>query len=108
VTKDASGLAGTRGEKAALGPTLVSVPRLPENQRSVYSMAESWKLAKASDVVVGDVVRTQSGDVVRVSRIEAAFMGNEAMLAFIEDTSERWYKRPARTDADLEILEEET
>ncbi len=33
-------------------------------------------------------------------------MGNEEMLAFIEDTPERWYKRPSRKDADLEILEE--
>jgi hypothetical protein len=41
-----------------------------------------------------------------VSRIEEAFMGNEEMLAFIEDTPERWYKRPSRKDADLEILEE--
>jgi hypothetical protein len=69
-------------------------------------MAESWKQAKASDVTVGDVIRTQAGDVVKVSRIDEAFMGNDAMLAFIEDTPERWYKRPARKDADLEILED--
>jgi hypothetical protein len=71
-------------------------------------MAESWKQAKAADVTVGDVIRTQSGDVVKVSRIDESFMGNEAMLAFIEDTPERWYKRPSRRDADLEILEEQT
>ena len=71
-------------------------------------MAESWKQAKASDVTVGDVIRTQAGDVVKVSSIDEAFMGNDAMLAFIEDTPERWYKRPARSDADLEILEEQT
>jgi hypothetical protein len=69
-------------------------------------MAESWKQAKASEVAVGDVIRTQNGDVVKVSRVEEGFMGNEAMLAFIEDTPERWYKRPARSDADLEILEQ--
>jgi hypothetical protein len=73
----------------------------------MHSMAESWKQAQASDVLVGDVIRTQSGDVVTVSRIEEAFMGNEAMLAFIEDTPERWYKRPSRRDAELEILEQE-
>jgi hypothetical protein len=70
-------------------------------------MAESWKQAKATDVTAGDVIRTQSGDVVKVSRIDENFMGNEAMLAFIEDTPERWYKRPSRRDADLEILEEQ-
>jgi hypothetical protein len=69
-------------------------------------MAESWTAAKASEVVIGDVIRTQAGDVVKVSRIETPFMGNEAMLAFIEDTPERWYKRPARIDADLEVLDQ--
>ena len=70
-------------------------------------MAESWKQAKATDVAIGDVIRTQSGDVVTVSRIDENFNGNEAMLAFGEDTPERWYKRPARRDADLEIREAE-
>jgi hypothetical protein len=70
-------------------------------------MAESWKQAKASDVGIGEVIRTQSGDIVMVSRIEESFMGNEAMIAFIEDTPERWYKRPSRRDADLEILEQQ-
>jgi hypothetical protein len=67
-------------------------------------MPESWKNAKATDVVIGDVVRTQAGEVVKVSQIEANFMGREGMLAFIEDTPERWYKRPVRADADLDIL----
>jgi hypothetical protein len=69
-------------------------------------MAESWKQATASDVAIGDVVRTQNGDVVKVSKIEANFMGNEAMIALIEDTPERWYKRPVRADADVELLVE--
>ncbi len=30
------------------------------------------------------------------------------MVAFIEDTPERWYKRLARSDADLEIREEQS
>lgn len=67
-------------------------------------MAESWNAAKASEVVVGDVIKTQRGDVVTVSRIEPSFLGNDEMVAFIEDTAERWYKRPSRVDADLEIL----
>jgi hypothetical protein len=69
-------------------------------------MPESWRNAKATDVTVGDVLRTQSGEVVKVSQIEANFMGREGMLAFVEDTSERWYKRPLPADADVEILEE--
>jgi hypothetical protein len=67
-------------------------------------MAESWRPAKASEVVVGDVVRTHAGHVLKVSRIDSAFMGREGMLAFIEDTPERWYKQPVQTDAELEIL----
>lgn len=70
-------------------------------------MSESWRPAKASEVVVGDVVRTQAGDVVHVSRIDTAFMGREGMLALIEDTPERWYKRPVQADAQLEILDEQ-
>jgi hypothetical protein len=68
-------------------------------------VAESWHQAKASDVAIGDVIRTERGDVVTVSRIESNFLGNEAMIAFIEDTPERWYKRPSRSDANLEILD---
>ena len=67
-------------------------------------MAESWNAAKAADVVVGDVIKTQRGDIVTVSRIEQSFFGNDEMIAFIEDTPERWYKRPVRLDADIEIL----
>jgi hypothetical protein len=67
-------------------------------------MTETWNQAKAGDAVVGDVVRTERGDVVVVSRIEESFFGNAEMIALIEDTSERWYKRPLRLDADVEIL----
>jgi hypothetical protein len=54
-------------------------------------------------VSVGDVVRTTKGDVVTVTRIETSFLGRPNMLAFIEDTADRWYKRPVAVDADVEI-----
>jgi hypothetical protein len=66
-------------------------------------MSETWKTVKASDVRVGDAVRTRTGDVVTVSRIEAAFFGRPGMLAFIEDTPERWFKQPMPDDADVEV-----
>jgi hypothetical protein len=66
-------------------------------------MAATWKTVKASDVTVGDVVRTAGGDVVLVSKIEESFLGRENMLAFIEDTPQRWYKRPVASDADVEV-----
>jgi len=57
----------------------------------------------ASDVKVGDVVRTSTGDVIVVSRIETSFLGRPNMLAFIEDTPDRWYKRPTMVDAEVEV-----
>jgi hypothetical protein len=66
-------------------------------------MSESWRVVRADEVNVGDVVRTTTGDVVFVSRIETSFFGRPNMLAFIEDTADRWYKRPVAVDADVEI-----
>jgi hypothetical protein len=66
-------------------------------------MSESWKKVKAGEVRAGDAVRTQAGDVVTVSRVESSFMGMPNMLAFIEDTPERWFKQPMMADAEVEV-----
>jgi hypothetical protein len=66
-------------------------------------MSETWRSAKAAEVKAGDVVRTERGDVVLVSNIERPFFGRPEMIAFIEDTPERWYKRPIQVDATVEI-----
>lgn len=66
-------------------------------------MPDTWKAVKALDVKAGDTVRTQSGEVVIVSRIEAPFLGVPNMVAFIEDTPERWFKQPMMSDSDVEI-----
>jgi hypothetical protein len=66
-------------------------------------MSETWKTVKAEQVKAGDAVRTQSGNVVTVSRIEKSFMGLPNMLAFIEDTADRWFKQPIMADADVEV-----
>ena len=66
-------------------------------------MSESWKKVKADEVRAGDAVRTQAGDVVTVSRIESSFLGVPNMLAFIEDTPERWFKQPMMADAEVEV-----
>jgi hypothetical protein len=66
-------------------------------------MAESWKSMAVSDVQVGDRVRLESGAEVLVSRIEPKFMGMDTMVAFIEDTSTRWYKQPVMQTADVEV-----
>jgi hypothetical protein len=66
-------------------------------------MSESWKTVKASDVRVGDTVRIQSGAEVIVSRVDPSFMGMSNMVAFIEDTSERWFKQPMMADGEVEV-----
>jgi hypothetical protein len=69
----------------------------------IATMSESWKIVRADQVGVGDVVRMSTGDVVFVSRIETSFLGRPNMLAFIEDTTDRWYKRPVGVDAEVEV-----
>ncbi len=66
-------------------------------------MSDSWKTIKAQEVKVGDTVRAQSGAVVIVSRIETPFLGRSNMVAFIEDTPDRWFKQPVVSDSEVEI-----
>jgi hypothetical protein len=66
-------------------------------------MSASWKMVKASDVRVGDTVRIQSGAEVIVSRVDPSFMGMSNMVAFIEDTPERWFKQPMMADGEVEV-----
>lgn len=67
------------------------------------SASESWSTIRADEVAVGNVIRTSTGDVVIVSRIETSFLGRPQLLAFIEDTPDRWYKRPVAVDAEVEV-----
>ena len=65
-------------------------------------MAEHWQPASAQDVVVGDRIRLR-GTELTVARIEPGFLGRSGMIAFIEDTPQRWMKVPAPADAEVEI-----
>ena len=67
-------------------------------------MTESWINAPVTDVQPGDRVRLASGREVLVSRIETSFLGRENMVAFIEDTPERWFKQPVQLTAEVEVL----
>ena len=67
-------------------------------------MADTWEKTTADQVRPGDRVRLESGEEVIATRIESPFLGREGRLAFIEDTSERWYKRPAAADAAVEVI----
>jgi hypothetical protein len=66
-------------------------------------MTDSWTTAPATDVQPGDRVRLASGREMLVSRIEPSFLGRETMLAFIEDTPERWFKQPVQSAAEVQI-----
>ena len=67
-------------------------------------MSDQLSVIKAKDVQVGQRIRTPDGSELLVSRIEAPFLGRDDMIAFIEDTDQRWFKRPAPLDADVEVL----
>jgi hypothetical protein len=64
----------------------------------------TWRPAKGADVRPGDRVRTADGTELTVSTIEPKFFGMDNMIAFIEDTPERWFKRPVTVDSDVEVL----
>jgi hypothetical protein len=63
----------------------------------------TWRPAKGSDVRPGDRVRTADGSELTATRVEPGFFGRANMVALIEDTPERWFKRPITVDADVEI-----
>ena len=52
-------------------------------------------------VFAADVVKWC--DEVIVSRIESPFFGMSNMVAFIEDTPERWFKMPVPKTAEVEV-----
>ena len=67
-------------------------------------VTDSWMTAPVTDVRPGDRVRLAPGREVLVSRIETRFLGRENMVAFIEDTPERWFKQPVPLTAEVEVL----
>jgi hypothetical protein len=62
-----------------------------------------WQTVKASEVVAGQRVRGADGAEITATRIEWPFLGWDGMVAFIEDTPERWYKRPFPVEAEVEV-----
>jgi hypothetical protein len=47
-----------------------------------------------------------NGTELTATRVEPSFFGTDNMVAFIEDTPERWFKQPATVDADVEVWTE--
>jgi hypothetical protein len=59
---------------------------------------------KASEVRLGDRLRTRTGAELTVTRIDDHFMDRPGMIAFVEDSDEQWLKMPALLDADVELV----
>jgi hypothetical protein len=58
----------------------------------------------ATEVRIGDRLRTRLGDELTVTRIDPQFMGRTGMIAFVEDSDEQWLKMPAQADADVVLV----
>jgi hypothetical protein len=58
----------------------------------------------ASEVRIGDRLRTRTGAELTVTRIDDRFMGRPGMIAFVEDSDEQWLKMPAKLDAEVELV----
>jgi len=81
-----------------------TAPESDEVVGAIESTLPRWKSVPPSEVKPGDVVRTR-GEVLTVTKVESGFMGMD-MTALIEDTPERWYKRPVPPGEDVEVLEQ--
>ncbi|HEY1689825.1 MAG TPA: hypothetical protein VGF95_13295 [Solirubrobacteraceae bacterium] len=66
-------------------------------------MSEAEQTVKASEVRAGDRIRAR-GLELTVSRVEDTFLGRDEMVAFVEDSDERWLKLPALRDAEIERI----
>jgi hypothetical protein len=58
----------------------------------------------ASEVRVGDRLRTRTGLELTVTRIDDVFMGRTDMLAFVEDSDVQWLKMPAPRDGEVQLV----
>ncbi len=59
---------------------------------------------KASEVRIGDRLRTRTGLELTVTRIDQGLLGREDFLSFVEDSDEQWLKMPAPRDGQVEIV----
>jgi hypothetical protein len=62
---------------------------------------------KATEVRIGDRLRTRLGAELTVTRIDPGFMGREGMLSFVEDSNQQWMKMPSPRDNQVELVSRE-
>jgi hypothetical protein len=58
----------------------------------------------ATDVRVGDRLRTRTGLELTVTRIDHGLLGRQDFLSFVEDSDEQWLKMPAPRDGEVELV----
>jgi len=58
----------------------------------------------ATQVQVGDRLRTGSGLELAVTRVDEGFFGRPDMLAFVEDSETQWMKLPALRGGEVELV----
>jgi hypothetical protein len=58
----------------------------------------------ASEVRIGDRLRTRSGLELTVTRVDDVFLGRPEMFAFVEDSEVQWLKMPALRDSEVELV----
>ena len=59
---------------------------------------------RATEVRIGDRLRTRTGLELTVTRIDHGLLGREDFLSFVEDSDEQWLKMPAPRDGDVELV----
>ena len=83
-------------------PVVAPAPPAAARQWHDRAVTDTWAQTVAEQVRVGDRVR-MAGHEVLVSSIEPSFMGIDTMIAFIEDTPDRWFKMPVPKTAAVDV-----
>lgn len=65
-------------------------------------MNDTWQTIPATEIRVGDRVRTASGAELTVSRIDT-FFGRADLLKLVESTDERWLAQGVPTSMQVEV-----
>ena len=82
---------------------VVPVPMLERSLENLDRIATTvWTTTRADEISPGQWARMGATELM-VTRIEHPFLGQREMLAFIEDTPERWLKRPMAVDGVVEV-----
>lgn len=61
-------------------------------------------MISASQVRIGDRLRTRTGLELTVTRIDRGLLGRPDFLSFVEDSDAQWLKMPAPRDGEVELV----